>query len=215
MTAQTILVVEDDTSVTQLYVQFLEPDYTVLTAETAKEGIDILRESTARAEPAAAQTVESEPPETESSSVSAAEIDAVLLDRRLPDAPGEEVLDFIEEHELDCRVAMVTGVEPDFDIIDMGFDLYIVKPVTRSELLEAVDTLFVRSEYGGLLREAASLASKRALLESEKSDDVLSASDEYSLLLERMNELDDELLDLAGSLSSDDYRVMFRDLGSA
>jgi len=30
-----------------------------------------------------------------------------------------------------------------------------------------------------------------------------------------MSELDDELLDLAGSLSSDDYRVMFRDLGSA
>jgi len=214
MTAQTILVVEDDTSVTKLYVQFLEPDYTVLTAETAKEGIDVLRESTARAEPAAAQTVESEP-QTGTESPSEADIDAVLLDRRLPDAPGEEVLDFIEEHELDCRVAMVTGVEPDFDIIDMGFDLYIVKPVTRSELLEAVETLFVRSEYGGLLREAASLASKRALLESEKSDDALSASDEYSLLLERMSELDDELLDLAGSLSSDDYRVMFRDLGSA
>jgi len=110
---------------------------------------------------------------------------------------------------------MVTGVEPDFDIVDMGFDLYIVKPVTRSELLDAVETLSVRSEYGGLLREAASLASKRALLESEKSEDALTASEEYSLLLERMNELDDELLDLAGSLSSDDYRVMFRDLGSA
>jgi HalX domain. len=97
----------------------------------------------------------------------------------------------------------------------MGFDLYIVKPVTRSELLEAVETLFVRSEYGGLLREAASLASKRALLESEKSDAELEASGEYSTLLDRMSELDDELLDLAGSLSSDDYRVMFRDLGNA
>jgi len=213
MTEQTILVVEDDTSVTQLYVQFLEPDYTVLTAETAKEGIDILRESTVRAEPASTPTADPEPQTGAESAAS--EIDAVLLDRRLPDAPGEEVLDFIEDNELDCRVAMVTGVEPDFDIIDMGFDLYIIKPVTHSELLEAVETLFVRSEYGGLLREAASLASKRALLESEKSDDALSASDEYSLLLERMSELDDELLDLAGSLSSDDYRVMFRDLGSA
>jgi len=204
MTAKTILVVEDDTSVTKLYVQFLEPDYTVLTAETASEGISKLEESTARAEP-----------ETTPDAEAAAAIDAVLLDRRLPDAPGEAVLDFIEENELDCRVAMVTGVVPDFDIVRMGFDLYIVKPVTRSELLEAVETLFVRSEYGGLLREAASLASKRALLESEKSDEALTASEEYSLLLERMSELDDELLDLAGSLSSDDYRVMFRDLGSA
>ncbi len=206
MTAQTILVVEDDTSVTKLYVQFLEPDYTVLTAETAKEGIDTLKQSIPPTEPTDTQPADSE---------ADTQIDAVLLDRRLPDAPGEKVLDFIEANELDCRVAMVTGVEPDFDIIDMGFDLYLIKPVTRAELLEAVETLFVRSEYGGLLREAASLASKRALLESEKSDKVLSASEEYSLLLRRMSELDDELLDLAGSLSSDDYRVMFRDLGSA
>jgi len=203
MTRKTILVVEDDTSVTKLYVQFLEPDYTVLTAETATEGIELLRESTARASESSG-TVEAD-----------TTIDTVLLDRRLPDAPGEAVLEFIEEQALDCRVAMVTGVEPDFDIVDMGFDLYIVKPVTRSELLDAVETLSVRSEYGGLLREAASLASKRALLESEKSEDALTASEEYSLLLERMSELDDELLDLAGSLSSDDYRVMFRDLGSA
>ena len=207
MTDRTILVVEDDTSVTKLYVQFLDPEYTVLTAETAQEGIETLRESTARAEADAA--------DAEADTAAETAVDAVLLDRRLPDAPGEEVLDFIEEHALDCRVAMVTGVEPDFDIVDMGFDLYIVKPVTRSELLEAVETLFVRSEYGGLLREAASLASKRALLESEKSDEELTASEEYGLLLDRMNELDDELLDLAGSLSSDDYRVMFRDLGSA
>ena len=216
MTAKTILVVEDDTSVTKLYVQFLEPDYTVLTAETAKEGIETLRESTVRAEDDT--TPESEAKhkaQTGTEAESETTVDAVLLDRRLPDAPGEEVLDFIEENALDCRVAMVTGVEPDFDIVGMGFDLYIVKPVTRSELLEAVETLFVRSEYGGLLREAASLASKRALLESEKSDQALTASREYSTLLDRMSELDDELLDLAGSLSSDDYRVMFRDLGSA
>ena len=196
MTAGTILVVEDDTSVTKLYVQFLEPEYTVLTAETAQEGIDALLGK-------------------DGDDPAATAVDAVLLDRRLPDAPGEEVLDFIDEQDFDCRVAMVTGVEPDFDIVDMGFDLYIVKPVTRSELLEAVETLFVRSEYGGLLREAASLASKRALLESQKSEAELEASAEYSTLLDRMSELDDELLDLAGSLSSDDYRVMFRDLGNA
>jgi hypothetical protein len=29
-----------------------------------------------------------------------------------------------------------------------------------------------------------------------------------------MEDLDDELLDLADTLSADDYRVMFRDIGS-
>ncbi|TQQ81079.1 response regulator [Halonotius terrestris] len=196
MSDDTILVVEDDPTVTHLYNQFLEPEYTVVTTTTAEAAIDVLRGEQA--------------PEGE---VLPDTIDAVLLDRRLPDEPGETVLNVIEEDELDCRVAMVTGVEPDFDIIDMGFDLYILKPVTRDELMEAVDTLFVRSEYGGLLREAASLASKRALLESQKSESELDASEEYRELLGRMEDLDDELLDLADTLSADDYRVMFRDIG--
>jgi hypothetical protein len=79
--------------------------------------------------------------------------------------------------------------------------------------MEAVDTLFTRSEYGDLLQEAASMASKRALLESQKSDAELDASDEYDELLDRLEALDDELLDLADTLSADDYRVMFRDIG--
>jgi DNA-binding response OmpR family regulator len=197
MSDDTILVVEDDPTVTHLYNQFLEPEYTVVTTTTAAEAIDVLHGESA--------------PDGEALPDS---VDAVLLDRRLPDEPGETVLEVIEEEDLDCRVAMVTGVEPDFDIVDMGFDLYILKPVEHDELMDAVDTLFVRSEYGGLLREAASLASKRALLEANKSDEELDASEEYSELLDRMEELDDELMDLAGSLSTDDYRVMFRDIGA-
>jgi DNA-binding response OmpR family regulator len=197
MSDDTILVVEDDPTVTHLYNQFLEPEYTVVTTTTAAEAIDVLHGESA--------------PEGEELPDS---VDAVLLDRRLPDEPGETVLEVIEEEDLDCRVAMVTGVEPDFDIVNMGFDLYILKPVEHDELMDAVDTLFVRSEYGGLLREAASLASKRALLEANKSDEELDASEEYSDLLNRMEELDDELMDLAGSLSTDDYRVMFRDIGA-
>ena len=197
MSDDTILVVEDYPTVTHLYNQFLEPEFTVVTTTTAAEAIDVLHSETA--------------PEGEELPDP---VDAVLLDRRLPDEPGETVLEVIEEEDLDCRVAMVTGVEPDFDIVNMGFDLYILKPVEHDELMDAVDTLFVRSEYGGLLREAASLASKRALLEANKSDEELDASEEYSELLDRMEELDDELMDLAGSLSTDDYRVMFRDIGA-
>ena len=196
MSDETILVVEDDPTVTHLYNKFLEPEYTVVTTTTAAEAIDVLHGEAA--------------PDGEELPAS---IDAVLLDRRLPDEPGKVVLDLIEEESIECRVAMVTGVEPDFDIIDMGFDLYILKPVSRDELMDAVDTLFTRSEYGDLLQEAASLASKRALLESQKSDDELDASEEYDELLDRLEALDDELLDLADSLSADDYRVMFRDIG--
>lgn len=196
MSDETILVVEDDPTVTHLYNKFLEPEYTVVTTTTAAEAIAVLRGETA--------------PEGEKLPAS---VDTVLLDRRLPDEPGKVVLDTIAEESMECRVAMITGVEPDFDIIDMGFDLYILKPVTREELTDAVETLFTRSEYGDLLQKAASLASKRALLESQKSDDELDASAEYAELLDRLADLDDELSDFADTLSADDYRVMFRDIG--
>lgn len=184
-----VLVVEDDESIAGLYTQFLEESYTIETAHTAADAIERVQRD------------------------DAAGIDVVLLDRRLPDGPGSDVLEAIRENGLDCRVGMVTGVEPDFDIVDMGFDLYIVKPVNRQDLREAVETLVIRSEYDGLLQEATALASKRALLESEKSRSELSASEEYTNLLDQINELDEEFIAVAENLTTEDYRVVFRDLG--
>ncbi|WP_138007583.1 response regulator transcription factor [Halalkalirubrum salinum] len=186
-----ILVVEDDESIAGLYKRFLEKSYTVETVHTAADAIDRVQRDDASA------------------------IDIVLLDRRLPDGPGSDVLDAINKNGLDCRVGMVTGVEPDFDIVNMGFDLYIVKPVNRNDLREAVETLFIRSEYDALLQDATALASKRALLESEKSRSELTASEEYTDLLEQIEDLDKEFTELTEDLTSEDYRVVFRDLGKA
>lgn len=184
-----VLVVEDDKSIAGLYARFLEESYRVETVHTAADAIERVQRDDASA------------------------IDVVLLDRRLPDGPGSDVLEAINEKGLDCRVGMVTGVEPDFDIVDMGFDLYIVKPVSRTDLREAVKTLVIRSEYDGLLQEATALASKRAVLESEKSRSELDASEEYTNLLDQINELDEEFIEVAENLTSEDYRVVFRDLG--
>ncbi len=184
-----VLVVEDDESIAGLYEQFLADLYTIETVHTAADAIELLQR--------ADQTA----------------FEVVLLDRRLPDGPGSDVLEVINNNELDCRVGMVTGVEPDFDIVDMGFDLYIVKPVTRSDLRQAVEKLFVRSEYDGLLQEATALASKRALLESEKSSSELAESEDYTDLLDRIDDLDEEFIEVAENLTSEDYRVVFRDLG--
>ncbi|MGM0605190.1 MAG: response regulator [Halobacteriota archaeon] len=191
MSTHRVLIVEDDESIADLYRQFLDATYAVETVHTASDAIDRL-------------TDEDRPA-----------IDGVLLDRRLPDGPGADVLEEIREEALDCRVAMVTGVEPDFDIVDMGFDLYVVKPVDRQELLDAVETLLVRAEYDGLLQRAAALASTRALLESQKSRTELATSEEYAELLSDIDALDSELIEMAEGLTAEDYRVMFRDLGRA
>jgi len=182
-----VLVVEDEPDIAALYAGFLEERYGVDVAETVAEAVDRVD----------------------------GDVDVVLLDRRLPDGSGDEVLEHVRGEGHDCRVAMVTAVEPDFDIIDMGFDLYLTKPVSRAKLLTAIDTLLRRSEYDDLIQEAAALASKRAVLSSQKPAAKRRDNEAYAELVERLEDLDADIEDLGESLAADDYRAMFRDLGEA
>lgn len=182
-----VLVVEDEADLADLYVGFLEPRYAVRTAGTVDDAIAKLDES----------------------------LDAVLLDRRLPDGSGDEVLEAIRDGDVDCRVAMLTAVEPGFDVIDLGFDLYLTKPAKRDRVIEAVETLETRDQYDEMLREAAALASKRALLESWKSSAALADSDAYERLLDRLDDVNANLTRITTDFSTDDYRVMFRELGES
>ncbi len=141
--------------------------------------------------------------------------DVVLLDRRLPDGEGREFLSAVRECGLDVRVAMVTAVVPDFDIVEMGFDLYLLKPAGKQELLDAVETLTRRSQYDETLQRTASLASKRAVLEAEKAEEELAASEEYAQLTDELSDLDAELSELTREFENEDYRRMFQDIGRA
>ncbi|AFK19146.2 response regulator [Haloferax mediterranei ATCC 33500] len=95
-------------------------------------------------------------------------VDVVLLDRRMPNVTGDDVLDEIRDRGLDCRVAMMTAVEPDTDIVDMAFDAYLVKPVSEAEVKETVEELLVRSDFESEVREYFALESTEAALESRE-----------------------------------------------
>ena len=43
---------------------------------------------------------------------------------------------------------MLTGVEPDADVVEMGFDECLVKPVEADDLPEVVERLLTRSSAG-------------------------------------------------------------------
>ncbi len=68
-------------------------------------------------------------------------VDVVFLDRRMPGRSGGEVLEEIRDRELDCRVVMLTGVEPDVDVVEMGYDEYVVKPIDEDVLRDTVDRM--------------------------------------------------------------------------
>jgi len=183
-----VLIVEDEPDVAETYRLWLEDQYTVRVAENGNEGLDALDESVA----------------------------VVLLDRMMPGLSGGEVLERIREKGLDCRVAMVTAVEPDFDILEMGFDAYLSKPVKSDELEETVQNLLERAEYDTLLQEYYSLIEKQATLEATKTGVELEASDEYDALTTRIDELRDELSETLGGIDDDeDFIATVRELNDA
>lgn len=185
--APLVLVVEDESDLAGLYAAWLDDDYRVRTAYGGHEALDEMSD----------------------------DVDIVLLDRRMPGLSGDEVLVTIRERGIDARVAMVTAVEPDFDIVAMGFDDYLVKPVSRESLLDTVDGLLLRDDYDEGVRELFSLTSKRALLEAEKSEAELERSEEYAELTGRIDELEAELdrtLDEVGG--HEEFESAFRDLES-
>jgi YesN/AraC family two-component response regulator len=81
---------------------------------------------------------------------------------------------------------MVTAVDPDFDIVEMGFDDYIVKPVTREDLHDTVEQLIGLGDYDSAMQQYFSLASKKAALETNKTERELQNSSEYQELKQRL-----------------------------
>jgi len=181
----TILVVDDEEDVTDLYATWLTDEYDVRSAYEGETALDVLDES----------------------------VDVVLLDRRMPGLSGDEVLTRIRDEDLSTRVVMVTAVKPDFDILGMGFDDYLVKPVSKDEIHETVEGMLTRVDYDEQLQEYFALVSKKAVLEAEKDAGELAASEEYQSLIEDVNELRDEVDDARASLSDhEDFVGVFKNL---
>ena len=175
-----VLIVEDETDLADLYAIYLSDLYEVQTANDGRTALELVGDDT----------------------------DIVLLDRRMPDMTGDEVLTEIRSRGVDCRVAMITAVEPDLDIVEMPFDDYLVKPVTREDLHELVEVLLRRAGYDERTQEFFRLASKKAALESTP-DVSVEEEDEYRELTQRMDELRENLDETLSDLTDDDFRQAF------
>jgi DNA-binding response OmpR family regulator len=180
----TVLVVEDEPPLVEIYARWLESEYRVRTADNGSEALEQVDE----------------------------DVDVALLDRLMPGMSGDEVLAEVRDRAPDCRVAMVTAVEPDFDIITMGFDDYLTKPVEKETLLETVDRLLERSDYEGLEQELYAVVSKRSALQAAKSAEELSTSEDFAELERRIEELEAEIDATMGDMESGEFVAMTRDI---
>lgn len=180
----TVLVVDDEPDVADAYAAQLESEFIVSAAYGGQEALDKIDDA----------------------------VDIVLLDRRMPGISGDEVLAKIREQDLNIRVAMVTAVDPDFDIIDMPFDDYVIKPVSREDLFETINRLLACSEYEQKLRRYYALAAKHATLIANKPESELQESERFQRLESEMAEMRDSLDETLAEFDDDDFAAAFRDL---
>lgn len=181
----TVLVVDDEPRLAGMYAAMLEDRHIVRTATSGEAALDTLTD----------------------------EVDAVLLDRRMPGLSGDDVLETIHEGESDCRVAMVTSVEPATDVAELPFDAYLVKPVRKRDLHEVVDDLLVRARYGSEIQELLSTAARIAALESQLEETDLATTPEYSELRQRQEELEATTRERMDELEErGDTGLVFRDV---
>lgn len=164
----TVLVADDDRRLAEMHAEWLDREYDVHVAYDGDEAMRALD----------------------------ADVDIAVLDRRMPGVSGDELVDWIRDNHLDCRVVVLTSRDPDVDIVDLGFDEYLTKPTERSEVLDAVDTVRDRQEYGVLVREYLALRSKQALLQTELSHEARVENEEYGRLVTRIEELEPEIDDV-------------------
>lgn len=97
------------------------------------------------------------------------DVDVLVIDRNMPSMSGDDVAAAVRERDLDCRIIMITAVEPDFDIVDLGVDDYLTKPVTEAELKDCIADALEWADYDDTLRDYFALSNKREILLEERS----------------------------------------------
>jgi len=169
-----VLVVDDEEEVTDLYAAWLSADYDVTAAYDGEQALAAVDD----------------------------DVDILFLDRQMPGMTGDEVLDRIDDREVECRVVMVTAVDPDFDIVEMPFDDYLTKPVTREDLESAIEEMCQRERYDEQLQEYFAAATKKATLESRKDTAELERNEDYAEISRRVEALEEEAKDTATSVDN-------------
>jgi len=115
-TTKTILVVDDDKSILRTFTRILQKNgYEIDSAETGKEAIE---------------------------KANSRGYDLALVDIRLPDMDGTDLLAQIKKQLQNTIKIMITGfpsIESGVKALDEGADAYLVKPVKPEELLMLIE----------------------------------------------------------------------------
>lgn len=175
----TVLIVDDETDLAELFAAFLEPLYSVKTATSGREALSLADDT----------------------------IDVILLDRRMPAMSGDEVLSKLRDRGITAQVAMLTGVQPSEHIVHMPFDDYLIKPVGRDDVIALVEVLLERANYDEQSQEYFRLAAKKAALEISNNTNTEGYATVVQRLDELRCKIDKSLDDIADRSRTSDIII--------
>ena len=125
-----VLLVEDEKSLATLYGQYLKNESLEIThASTGREAIAYLEHN---------------------------EPDAILLDIRLPDMMGTDILEEVNNRGLDTAVIMITAhgsINTAVETMRGGAYDFLVKPFNRERLLQTLNSALNRKKLASLVRK--------------------------------------------------------------
>lgn len=153
-----VLVVDDETRYAEAHARMISDEYSVETAYSGQEAVETITD----------------------------EFDVLVIDRNMPTLSGDDVAAAVRDRNLDCRIIMITAVEPNLDIVDLGIDDYLTKPVSEDELKETIDNALEWAEYDDTLRDYFALSNKREVLLEEGED--IEDTEEFSEIEKKLME---------------------------
>ena len=158
-TAGTVLVADDDSGIRSLYQCWLGAFDEV---RTAADGV------------AALERLDGD-------------VDVVVLDREMPGKDGVDVARELDRLELDPAVVMISGVEPDVDLLDIPVDDYLRKPVTGEVVVERVERAVAAAESSPRHRRLVALDTRRRVVEAAVPRHRFVDDPTYQRALERLD----------------------------
>lgn len=111
MSEPTVLLVDDQKDLVDLYVSQLDSRYDTKVAYSGEEALEKLDSS----------------------------VDMMLLDRRMPKYSGDEVLADVQREGWECSVIFVSAVRKEDTDAEVAADDYLEKPADRDDLIEIIE----------------------------------------------------------------------------
>ncbi|ERH00640.1 MAG: response regulator containing CheY-like receiver, AAA-type ATPase, and DNA-binding domain protein [Halonotius sp. J07HN6] len=161
----TVVIVDDEERVAKCYKLFINDRYEAHIATGGQEALDTLTR----------------------------EVEVILLDRRMPEMHGHEVLDHIHAEGYDCRVIIISALDPDMEVLDYQFSKYLKKPIVKEQLLDTIEQVRMLDRYESLLTEYYQAVEKYSIMQSEFTSATLENNAQFQELEEDISHLRAEI----------------------